>query len=102
MGWYCPGFQCHPAAQLRQQGDHGAENAGIAQDSNVIPQLSCGSKGIMERSAVQKQGITFGAENAGIAQSSNVIPQLSCGSKGIMERSDITKPGITFGADVGN
>lgn len=79
----------------------GADNTKteVGANSNVVPILGLGSKGIMERSEVKKTGITFGADSAGAAEDSNSVPQLGLGSKGIMERKELSKPGITFGAD---
>eukprot|EP00622_Pseudochattonella_farcimen_P003606 FR738818.1.p1 GENE.FR738818.1~~FR738818.1.p1 ORF type:complete len:255 (+),score=28.36 FR738818.1:76-765(+) len=57
--------------------------------------INSGSAGVMERSGVQRTGITFGNEQAG--SGSAELTAQTAGSAGVMERSNVTQTGITFG-----
>ena len=60
--------------------------------------LNAGSSDVMERSGVQKTGITFGNDQAGSGDTAAAVAT-SQGSAGVMERSGVQKTGITFGND---
>ncbi|CAM9915920.1 unnamed protein product [Discosporangium mesarthrocarpum] len=70
----------------------------IKEASMEISKMMAGSRGIMERAEVTKEGVTFGADYAGTGDSASVT-QWSVGSSKVMQRAQVTKMGVTFGAD---